>query len=153
VTVRRLGPADADALAALGSDAAWIHAGWGGPAELAASGHGWAASDRAGQLLAVACTHFRGTQYEDVAAYTRPGHRRHRLGLACVTALCTDIEARGHVPSWNCSVHNRASRLLAWTAGFRLVREYVHHAAGSPRRHTHHQDTAALDAAAAPRAL
>ncbi|MFC9097321.1 GNAT family N-acetyltransferase [Streptomyces sp. NPDC057072] len=134
LTVRRLGPRDTRALAALDSDAAWIHAAWGGPAGLASSGHGWAAVDRAGDLLAVASTHFRGTRYEDVSVFTRPDHRRLHLGLACVTALCADITARGHRPSWNCSTLNRASRLLAWTAGFRLVREYVHHAAGSPIR-------------------
>ncbi|MET8330931.1 hypothetical protein [Streptomyces sp. NPDC005181] len=52
--------------------------------------------------------------------------------MACVTALIPDITARGHTPSWNCSVLNHAGRLLAWTAGFRLVREYVHYAAGDP---------------------
>ncbi|WP_260609462.1 GNAT family N-acetyltransferase [Streptomyces sp. WAC 01325] len=67
-----------------------------------------------------------------MAVFTTPDHRRHRLGLACVTAPCGDIAARGRVLSWNCSVLNRASRLLAWTAGFRLVREYVHYAVGSP---------------------
>lgn len=130
VTVRRLEPADTDSLCALGPDAAWIHASWGGAPDLATSGHAWAAVGKNGQPLAIACTYFRGTHHEDVAVYTAPGHRRHRLALACVTALCADITARGHVPSWNCSVHNRASRLLAWTSGFRLVREYVHLAVG-----------------------
>ncbi|MFD3376724.1 MULTISPECIES: GNAT family N-acetyltransferase [unclassified Streptomyces] len=132
VTVRRLEPADTDALLALGPDTAWIHASWGDPLGLAASGHGWAAMDRKGQVLAIACTYFRGTRYEDVAVFTDPGHRRHRLALACVTALAADIAARGHIPSWNCSVQNRAGRLLAWNAGFRLVREYVHYGVGSP---------------------
>ncbi|GAA3775648.1 GNAT family N-acetyltransferase [Streptomyces chiangmaiensis] len=136
VTIRRLEPRDAHLMAALDPDAAWIHGTWGGPAGLASSGHGRAAVDRGGELLAVACTHFRGTRYEDVSVFTRPDHRRHHLGLACVTALCADITARGHQPSWNCSALNRASRLLAWTAGFRLVREYVHHAAGSPTWHS-----------------
>ncbi|MGW6400323.1 hypothetical protein [Streptomyces sp. NPDC055134] len=54
-----------------------------------------------------------------------------------VSALVTDITARGHTLSWNCPVLNRASRLLAWTAGFRLVREYVHYAVGSPARRSH----------------
>ncbi|WP_262056982.1 hypothetical protein [Streptomyces sp. STR69] len=108
VSVRRLEPADTDALLALGPDSAWIHASWGDPLSLAASGHGWAAVDRKGRVPAIACTYFRGTRYED-------------------------ITGRGHVPSWNCSVLNRAGRLLAaWAAGFRLVREYVHYAVGSP---------------------
>ncbi|KOV60319.1 acetyltransferase [Streptomyces sp. MMG1121] len=135
VTVRRLEPSDADAVRALGPDASWLSASWGGPRGLAGCGHAWAAVTRSGRVLAVACTYFRGTEYEDVAVYTVPDRRRHHLALACVTALCRDITARGHRPGWNCSLHNRASRLLAWHAGFRLVREYVHYAAGSPVRH------------------
>ena len=73
-----------------------------------------------------------GTRYEDVAVHTAPGRTRHHLALACVNALCVDIGARGHIPSWNCSVHDRASRLLSWSAGFRLVREYIRYAVGSP---------------------
>ncbi|GHE00845.1 GNAT family N-acetyltransferase [Streptomyces alanosinicus] len=135
VTVRRLEPADTDAVHALGPDASWLSASWGGPPGLAASGHAWAAMARNGRVLAVACTYFRGTGHEDVAVYTIPDHRRHRIALACVTALCADITSRGHTPSWNCSLHNRASRLLAWNAGFRLVGEYVHYAVGSPVAH------------------
>lgn len=134
LTVRRLEPADVDAVRGLGPDAAWISASWGGPLGLAASGHAWAAVGRTGRVLAVACTYFRGISHEDVAVHTVPDRRRHHLGLACVTALCADITARGHTPSWNCSLHNRASRLLAWSAGFRLVREYVHYAVGDPVR-------------------
>ncbi|MER6130027.1 GNAT family N-acetyltransferase [Streptomyces sp. NPDC001795] len=135
VTVRRLEPADADAVRALGPDASWLSASWGGPRGLAASGHAWAAVGRTGRIQAVACTYFRGTGYEDVAVHTVLDHRRQHLALACVTSLCADITSRGHTPSWNCSLHNRASRLLAWNAGFRLVREYVHYAVGSPVAH------------------
>ncbi|WP_055697507.1 MULTISPECIES: GNAT family N-acetyltransferase [Streptomyces] len=131
IHIRRLEPADTDGLVALGTDADWISGSWGGPLGLAASGHAWTAADQGGRLLAIACTFFRGRQYEDVAVFTVPDRRRHRLGLACVTALTADIRDRGHLPSWNCSVLNRSSRLLAWTAGFRLVREYVHYATGS----------------------
>ncbi|MEU9482325.1 GNAT family N-acetyltransferase [Streptomyces decoyicus] len=133
VTVRRLAPGDAPALAALPPDAAWVHASWGGAAGLAASGLGWAAV-RTDEVLAVACTYFHGTRYEDIACFTVPGHRRQHLALACVTALCRDIAARGHTPSWTCSRDNRPSRLLAWTAGFRLEDEYVHHLTGKPAR-------------------
>ncbi|MFI1363326.1 GNAT family N-acetyltransferase [Streptomyces griseochromogenes] len=132
VTVRRLEPADADAVDALGPDASWLSAGWGGPRGLSMSGHAWGAVGRGGRILAVTCTFFRGSRYEDVAVYAVPDRRDHRLALACVASLCADIRARGRTPGWNCSVHNRAGRLLAWTAGFRLVREYVHYAAGSP---------------------
>ncbi|MET9968941.1 GNAT family N-acetyltransferase [Streptomyces sp. NPDC006356] len=121
-------------MSALGPDADWLHTSWGSQLALAASGHAWAAVGKDGQLHAIACTYFRGRHYEDVAVHTAPGHRRHLLTLACITALCQDITARGHTLSWNCSVHNRASRLLAWTAGFRLVREYVHYAAGKAQR-------------------
>ncbi|WP_329096927.1 GNAT family N-acetyltransferase [Streptomyces sp. NBC_01439] len=135
ITVRRLTPQDASALVALGSEAAWIHKTWGGPEQLAASGLGWGAFHR-GRALSVACTYFLGSGYEDVAALADPGHRRQHLALACVTALCQDIAARGRTPSWTCSRDNRPSRLLAWSAGFRLTREYVHYATGPARRLT-----------------
>lgn len=132
VALRRLEPADADAVQALGPDAAWITASWGGPLALASSGHAWAAVCRRGRVLAVACAYFRGSRHEEVAVFTVQNHRRHRLALACVNALCEDIVARNRTPSWNCSVLNRVGRLLAWYAGFRLVDEYVHYAVGSP---------------------
>ncbi|MGW4910842.1 hypothetical protein [Streptomyces sp. NPDC004270] len=47
-----------------------------------------------------------------------PERRRHHLALACVTSLCADITARGHVPTRNCP-----------------VREYVQYAVGSPVVH------------------
>ncbi|MET7975062.1 GNAT family N-acetyltransferase [Streptomyces mirabilis] len=72
-----------------------------------------------------------------MACLTVPEHRREHLALACVAALCTDIAARGHAASWSCSRDNRPGRLLAWTAGFRLEREYVHYVTGSPARHDH----------------
>ncbi|UNO39321.1 GNAT family N-acetyltransferase [Streptomyces sp. MST-110588] len=133
VTVRRLTPKDAPALAALGPESAWVHASWGGPDHLAASGHAWAAFAR-DRILAMACTYFRGSTHEDITCLTVPEHRRQHLALACVTALCQDIAARGHTPSWTCSRDNRPSRLLAWTAGFRLEHEYVHHLTGRPAR-------------------
>ncbi|NUK74113.1 GNAT family N-acetyltransferase [Streptomyces lunaelactis] len=134
VTVRRLVPSDAPALASLtelGTNTAWIHSSWGGPVGLAASGHGWAAFHK-GRVLAVACTYFLGSTYEDIACATAPNRRRQHLALACVTALCADISARGRTASWSCSRDNRPSRLLAWTAGFRLEREYVHYLTGNP---------------------
>ncbi|MEV7197623.1 GNAT family N-acetyltransferase [Streptomyces sp. NPDC093510] len=132
VTVRRLTPADAPALAALGPGSAWIHDSWGGPEGLSASGHSWAAVERDGSVAAVACGYFTGQTYEDVAVLTTPERRRERLALACVTALCADITARGRTASWSCGRENRPSRLLAWTAGFRLHREYVQYVTGKP---------------------
>lgn len=130
VAVRRIATSDTRALAALDTDSAWIHASWGGPGGLAASGYAWGAFHR-GRLLAVACTYFRGNRYEDMAVVTAPDHRRQQLALSCVVALSADVADRGRTASWTCSRYNRASRLLAWHAGFRLEREYVHYATGT----------------------
>ncbi|MFE4819162.1 hypothetical protein ACFRFU_22520 [Streptomyces sp. NPDC056704] len=73
----------------------------------------------------------------DAPCLTVPEHRREHLALACVAALCTDIAARSHTASWSCSRDNRPGRLPAWTAWFRLEREYVHYVTGSPARHDH----------------
>ncbi|MGW7328160.1 GNAT family N-acetyltransferase [Streptomyces sp. NPDC054840] len=134
VTVRRLTPEDAPALADLDSECAWIQASWGGPAKLAASGHAWAAFTK-GRILSVACTYLLGSAYEDIAVVTLPDRRRENLALACVAGLTADIAARGHTASWCCSRDNRPSRLLAWTAGFRLAHEYVHHVTGRAVAH------------------
>ncbi|MFC9942568.1 GNAT family N-acetyltransferase [Streptomyces pratensis] len=136
VTVRRLVPADAGALAALGPEAAWIHTSWGGPAGLAASGYGWAAIRR-GRILAVACTYFRGSAYEHVACAMVSGRRWEHLAHACLTGLCEDIDARGRTATLSCSRDDRPGRLLAWTAGFRLQREYVTYATGRPTAMLH----------------
>ncbi|MFC9590606.1 GNAT family N-acetyltransferase [Streptomyces sp. NPDC056944] len=133
VTVRRLAPEDAPALAALDPALAWIHDSWEGPAALAASGLGWIATRRGG-VLAVACSRFLGSRYEDVACATAPDERGRHLALACVARLTADIAARGHRAGWSCSRDNRPSRLLAWTAGFRLTHEHVHHVAGPVSR-------------------
>ncbi|MFB6633878.1 GNAT family N-acetyltransferase [Streptomyces sp. NPDC056362] len=133
VTVRGITPEDAPALAALDPAMAWIHGSWGGPGALAASGLGRIATRR-GRVLAVACSRFVGSRYEDVACATAPDERRRHLALACVTGLTSDITARGHRASWSCSRDDREGRLLAWTAGFRLTREYVQHVAGPVSR-------------------
>ncbi|MFD6887443.1 GNAT family N-acetyltransferase [Streptomyces sp. NPDC059957] len=125
VAVRRLTAEDAPALAGLAPEASWIHATWGGPHGLAGSAAAWGAFRR-GQLLAVACTYVLGSRYEDIAVHAAPGHGGQHLALACVSALCEDVAARGRTASWSCSRENRTSRLLAWQAGFRLQREYVH---------------------------
>ncbi|MFF4731787.1 GNAT family N-acetyltransferase [Streptomyces mirabilis] len=91
-----------------------MHGTWGGPTALAASGLGWAALHK-DRVLAVACAYLLNSTHEDIACLTVPEHRREHLARACVTALCTDIAARGHTASWSCSRDNRPSRLLAWT--------------------------------------
>ncbi|GHB61681.1 hypothetical protein GCM10010331_56970 [Streptomyces xanthochromogenes] len=130
VTIRPLTSSDAPALVVLPAESAWIHASWGGPSGLGRSGHAWGAFAQ-GRLLALACTYFRGGAYEDIAVLARPGRRHQRLALHCVLALSRDIATRGRGVSWTCSRHDRPSRLLAWTAGFRLAHEYVHYASGA----------------------
>ncbi|MCX4680750.1 GNAT family N-acetyltransferase [Streptomyces sp. NBC_01433] len=132
VAVRRLVAEDAMALAGLGGAARRVHSTWGGPYSLAASGVAWGAFHR-GRLLAVASTYVLGSRYEDVAVLSHPDRRQH-LALACVTALCADIAARGRIPTWTRSRDDRHGRLLAWRAGFRLEREYVEYATGDPVR-------------------
>ncbi|MFD7534719.1 GNAT family N-acetyltransferase [Streptomyces sp. NPDC059819] len=122
--MRRLDATASEGLTSLGADSAWIHASWGGAAGLARSRCAWGAF-RKGRLLAVACTYFLGSRYEDLAVVTVPDHRRQQLALSCVVALYAEVEARGRETSWTCSRHNRASRLLARSAGFRLEQEYV----------------------------
>ncbi|MGW6575776.1 GNAT family N-acetyltransferase [Streptomyces sp. NPDC054945] len=131
VTVRRLNARHARALTTLPPAMGWIHRTWGGPGALARSGCAWAAF-QGDRIVAVACSYFLGTAYEDVACVTVPDPRLQYLALDCVNALCSDIAARGHVPSWTCSTGNRPGRLLAWTAGFRPEREYAHYAVGAP---------------------
>ncbi|MFE5717573.1 GNAT family N-acetyltransferase [Streptomyces erythrochromogenes] len=131
--MRRLTSKDTPPVVALGPGAAWIPRTWGGPEQLASSGLCRGAFHR-GRALSLACTCFLGSRYEDVADLADPGHRRQHLALACVTALCQDIAARGRTPSRTCSRDNRRSRLLAWSAGFRLTRAYVHYATGPARR-------------------
>lgn len=145
VTIRPLTAEDAEALAALGPQAQWIHGTWGGPHGLAGSGAARGAFHH-DRLLALACTYVLGSRYEDVAVFAAPGHRRRHLALACVNALCEDIADRGRTPSWTCSRDHRPSRLLAWHAGFRLRQEYVHHATGAGRS----QEPAASQAVVSP---
>ncbi|GGS12322.1 hypothetical protein GCM10010252_59630 [Streptomyces aureoverticillatus] len=133
VRVRRVSGDDALAFAALWADSGWLHASWGGAAALAASGHAVAAFDRGGRVVSVACSYFAGEAYEDVAVATAPEHRRKGLAHACVAALTADVAARGRIASWSCARDNRPSRLLAWTAGFRLEHEYTQYVTGTPR--------------------
>ncbi|KNB53265.1 hypothetical protein AC230_06755 [Streptomyces caatingaensis] len=130
VRIRRLTTTDAPAVRDLGAGLAWITESWGGPAGVAAPGRAWGAF-RGDRLLSLACVHFTGSRYEDLAAATRPAERGRGLATACVTALCTDVAARGRLPSWTCSRDNHPSRRLAAAAGFRPERRYVHYAVGA----------------------
>ena len=119
--VRRLAAADAELLAGLGEEAAWIGRTWGGPAGLAAGGTGWGAF--AGErLVSVACSFFVGERYEDVGVATEPGFRGQGLSTACAGALCQDILGRGRTPSWTTSPDNTASLRVAAKLGFTLRR-------------------------------
>ena len=119
--VRRLEPADAYHLWALGPDIAWIYKTWGGPAGLAASGSAWGAF-RDGRLQSVACTFFVGDRYEDVGVVTEQAARGRGLSAACASALCDDIRHRGRRPSWTTSPDNTASQRVADKLGFELER-------------------------------
>ena len=115
--VRRLTAVDTNHLQSLSSASSWIAKTWGGPAGLAASGMAWGAfSD--GCLVAVACTFFLGKEYEDIGVATEPEHRGCGLSVACSGALCQEIRARDHTPSWTTSPDNIASIRVAQKLGF-----------------------------------
>jgi hypothetical protein len=115
--VRRLGAADADALAALGPETAWIANTWGGPAGLAASGMGWGAFGGE-RLVAVACPFFVGAAYEDLGVATEPASRGLGLSPACAGEVVGDVRRRGRVPTWTTSPDNAASLRVAAKLGF-----------------------------------
>jgi GNAT superfamily N-acetyltransferase len=120
-SARRLSAADADAIADLDPELAWISKTWGGPAGLAASGHAWGAFGRS-HLVAVAVSFFVGLRHEELGVVTDSRYRGQGFGTACVRGLCSDVAARGRVPSWSTGVDNRASRRLAERIGFEFVR-------------------------------
>ena len=123
LSVRRLGPSDIHHLLGLSPDAAWISKTWGGPQGLASSGFGWGVF-MAGQLVSVACTFFLGETFEDIGVVTESGFRGKGLSTACAQALCDDIRARGHCPTWTTSPDNTASIRVAEKLGFTVQRNY-----------------------------
>jgi len=129
--VRRLTPQDAAVIELLHPSIAWIGETWDGAAGLAASGHAWAAfvGDRP---VAVACSFYVGTRYEDIGVVTEPDHRGRGLSTACAAALITDIRRRRRQPSWTTSPDNAASRGVAAALGFVHQRDDVLFAVGVP---------------------
>lgn len=122
--IRRLRADDAPGVAAISEPLSWITNTWGGPAGLAGSGYAWGAFlDR--RLVAVACTFFRGFRYEELGVVTEPEARRRGLSTACAAALCADVTARGHRPSWSTSLDNVPSRGVATALGFRRIEDGV----------------------------
>lgn len=119
--VRRLAPSDVPLLQAMTPESAWIYKTWGSAAGLAGSGYGWGAFVN-GELASVACTFFLGETYEEIGVATEPQHRGQGLSTACAGALCTDIHARGHRPSWTTSPDNVASIRVAQKLGFTFQR-------------------------------
>ncbi len=130
-SVRRLEPSDAHHLEGLGSESAWISKTWGGPYGLASSGFGWGAFV-AGQLASVACTFFLGETYEETGVVTEPMFRGLGLSPACAMALCGDVQARGHKPSWTTSPDNLASMRVAEKLGFVVQRHDQLYVVGVP---------------------
>jgi GNAT superfamily N-acetyltransferase len=129
--VRRLGPGDAPALAALDPSIAWIWETWDEAARLAASGCAWAAFAD-GVPVSVACSFFVGRQHEDIGVVTDAAFRGRGLSVACAAGLIADIRGRGRIPTWSTSPDNAASRAVAAHLGFRHVRDDVLHAVGVP---------------------
>jgi GNAT superfamily N-acetyltransferase len=128
-SVRRLTSADAAAIGALHPDAAWIGKTWGGPAGLAASGHGWGAYHD-GDLAAVACTFFVGARYHELGVVTDPDHRGRGLATACAWHAMQHAVSVGRLPSWSTTPDNGASRRIAEKLGFPLVRHDALYAIG-----------------------
>jgi RimJ/RimL family protein N-acetyltransferase len=120
-TMRRLEPSDTWHLQNTGMEVSWISKTWGGASGLAASGYAWGAFAD-GQLASVACTFFLGVTYEEVGVATDPTFRGAGLSTACASALCADIVARGHLPSWSTSLDNGASIRVAEKLGFTIQR-------------------------------
>ncbi|MEV7416538.1 GNAT family N-acetyltransferase [Streptomyces sp. NPDC089919] len=133
VTVRRLTGRDGRALHRLPPAMHWILRTWGGPHPFARSGYAWAAFHQ-GRIVALACTYFLGSEYEDIACASVPDPRLRPAVLACVHALCFDIAARRRTPSWTVGAGDRSSRLLAWHAGFRPEHEFTRFAVGDPAK-------------------
>ncbi|MGH3979998.1 MAG: GNAT family N-acetyltransferase [Pseudonocardiaceae bacterium] len=129
-SVRRLGADDADHLARLGTDTAWICETWGGPAGLAAAGAHGAFID--GGLASVACTFYVGERYEEIGVVTETEFRGLGLSPACAAGLCEDIRSRRRTPSWTTSPDNAASLRVARKLGFVPDREDRLHACGVP---------------------
>jgi GNAT superfamily N-acetyltransferase len=129
--VRRLGPADAAALAGLDAETAWISGTWGGPSGLAASGMGWGVLVD-GRLAAVACPFFVGESHEDLGVVTEAGHRGRGLSTACAAEVCHDVRRRGRTPTWTTSPDNLASLRVAAKLGFTLARRDRLHVVGRP---------------------
>jgi len=129
--VRRLAPADTGALRALHPGVAWIAKTWGGPAGLAASGHGWGAFD-GGDLVAVACTFFVGARHHELGVATDPDHRGRGLATTCAAQALWQAVSAGRIASWSTSPDNRASRRVAEKLGFTLIRHDALYAIGIP---------------------
>lgn len=128
---RRLGPADAAALAALDPTLDWIHDSWGGAAALAAAGVARAVVVD-GRAVSVAVPFYVGERYEDIGVVTDPASRRHGLSTACAAALVVDVRGRGRTPSWTTSPDNVASLGVAARLGFVHSRDDVLHAVRVP---------------------
>lgn len=128
-TLRLLHAADAAHIQNMDFSLSWIGNTWGGHEGLAASGYAWGAlvDDR---LVAIACTFFVGSQYEEIGVVTEPHFQRRGFSTACAAMLCRDIWARGHRPSWTTSTDNVASMRVAQKLGFSRQRDDVLYVAG-----------------------
>ncbi|MEH1124055.1 GNAT family N-acetyltransferase [Micromonospora sp. CPCC 206061] len=127
--VRALSAADAEAVAGLSEEVAWVVKTWGGPAGLASYAHAHGAFVD-GRLVAVVGTFFLGVRHEDAVVATEPQWRGRGLATACARAWCAGVVARGRTPTWTTSPDNHGSWRIAERLGLELVRRDVLHVIG-----------------------
>jgi len=129
--VRRIGPADATAVAALDEDVAWISDTYGGPRTLAESNTAFGGFVD-GQLVSVAAPFYRGERFEELGVVSDEAHRGRGWSSACSAAAIADIQQRGRIPCWSTTPDNEASIRVARKLGFQQTREEMHFLAGEP---------------------
>jgi RimJ/RimL family protein N-acetyltransferase len=121
VMIRRLAAVDNSTLAGLSAESSWISHSWGGPAGLAGSEPAFGAFCD-GRLASVACSFEIGDRFEDIGVVTEAGFRGRGLAGACAGQLCSEIFARGRVPSWSTGRENLPSLRVAEKLGFAPAR-------------------------------
>lgn len=137
-TIRRLGPADADALATLDEDIDWITASLGGPVRAAQTELAFGAFVGT-ELASVALPYHLGRAFEDIGVVTRQRFRGRGLSPSCAAHVAADIAQRGRVPCWSTSPDNLASLAVARKLGAQKDRDDILFVVGTdpPKPATH----------------
>jgi len=115
-TLRRLAPADADAMASLHRAC---------PPEEVDEGyvevdHEIATGCFAGDQLVAAASGYERAGFMDLGVLTHPAYRRLGLGKAAVGAICEWSISRGMIAQYRCNANNTGSHGVAKTLNFRL---------------------------------